>query len=1069
MNDLASLLPDDGFARFACDCLWQSALTGLLAVCVLWTVKLRPATRAWIALLAMSVCIVAPCATWLARAGGLGCLPSAVRRPIAAPSGRWLSAHDDSPAPVAGATDAALRERHFDSPVDWDIAAATDQHSDVLSPAPLPYRPHEVSSAGLANLWREGSWSVLACAWGAGSLLLAARLLLDVLAVLRLRRDIRLCNAEPILAACRQAARSLGLASAPPVAYSPLVSCPTVLAWGKPCILIPLGVDAPPALGPHYQPGDVASNQAELERWRAVFFHELGHVRRGDGWSGLIAEAITVLIPWQPLVWLLRREFRRGCEEACDDWALFGGVDPLDYAAALADWIPRRSQPLALGIRSRRLPIRRRIERLLVTQANLSPQLSSRWIVGGAGAAFAVATALALLQSGLPRKLAADEVLADAAAQPEENSAPDEAAKKPTELESHDATSLDRPSTLVSVLGESRLKHWNYAQSLGFSADGASAFSAGRDGVVQIWNSDTGQPRAAFVRPHVAAAASGDGRRIFLASEEGEIEIFDSLTGQIIQRLRLELPQARSYAVSLLAASHDGTIAAAGGRYSTATEPSEHFLAVWDGRTEQTLMTIVGRPPEWTPGVRIASWQCLSLSADGRRLAAGGLSHIGCWDTASGKEIHQLQGEGRIYALAFSPHGQTLASGDARGNVKLWKVADGAAVLRLEHRATISAISFSPGGEHLATVAGDSIALWDARAGTRLWSYQPADPRHRIRPINGDLKFSSDGRKLSVGFDNRLTLLDAQSGTELPLAGGALGSDFTALSVTASGSELLTSNAAGRLALWNLADGRLERSWDGHSHRIHALAVSPDGTTAASKAIDGSLILWDAYTAKRRHSWRHPLLAGGSADNDSLAFSLDGQTLASITSQRTLALWDVESGRLRDEIAWPESGELPLAFPSAGRFLLAAWQTGSRNVLGQIGESGRKYHGFQLALSPDGRYAAGGVYGNRLELWDVRAQRKTEIAAAHGGGLQSVVFSPDSGWLVTAAEDGRICFWNPQTGKRQAALAVGPPGGVIREVAVSSDGRYLASLNGNGTVSLHRSPVNWRLWAAERR
>ena len=63
--------------------------------------------------------------------------------------------------------------------------------------------------------------------------------------------------------------------------------------------------------------------------------------------------------------------------------------------------------------------------------------------------------------------------------------------------------------------------------------------------------------------------------------------------------------------------------------------------------------------------------------------------------------------------------------------------------------------------------------------------------------------------------------------------------------------------------------------------------------------------------------------------------------------------------------------------------------------------------------------------------------------------LHSLAFSPDGNILASAADDGRIEFWNSETGKM---YWIAPSGAVIRQLAYGHDGRYMVTVNGNGTV-----------------
>ncbi|MEO2014129.1 MAG: M56 family metallopeptidase [Fuerstiella sp.] len=111
------------------------------------------------------------------------------------------------------------------------------------------------------------------------------------------------------------------------------------------------------------------------DHWVSVFAHELAHVQRRDGWSRLIIELVTIVMPWQPVIWWLRRGYMQSSEEACDDWAVFSGPDPVDYASSLAEWIPRSQPALALEIGGWSTVVRRRMERLLEDRSLAQPSL----------------------------------------------------------------------------------------------------------------------------------------------------------------------------------------------------------------------------------------------------------------------------------------------------------------------------------------------------------------------------------------------------------------------------------------------------------------------------------------------------------------------------------------------------------------------------------------------------------------------------------------------------------------------------------------------------------------------
>jgi WD40 repeat protein len=96
-----------------------------------------------------------------------------------------------------------------------------------------------------------------------------------------------------------------------------------------------------------------------------------------------------------------------------------------------------------------------------------------------------------------------------------------------------------------------------------------------------------------------------------------------------------------------------------------------------------------------------------------------------------GVATHQLgrslTGHARpVMSVAFSPDGQTLATGSADHTVRLWDVATRRQIGHplTGHTDAVTSVAFSPDGKTLATGEFDGIArLWDVSYAGNLRSY----------------------------------------------------------------------------------------------------------------------------------------------------------------------------------------------------------------------------------------------------------------------------------------------------------------------------------------------------------
>ena len=99
----------------------------------------------------------------------------------------------------------------------------------------------------------------------------------------------------------------------------------------------------------------------------------------------------------------------------------------------------------------------------------------------------------------------------------------------------------------------------------------------------------------------------------------------------------------------------------------------------------------------------------ITYSQDGSKLAVA--SSIGVWiyDAQTGEELDLYTGHtGFVYSVAFSPDGNTLASGSYDSTISLWDVDTGEEKRILKgHTARVESVAFSPDGKTIASGSGD--------------------------------------------------------------------------------------------------------------------------------------------------------------------------------------------------------------------------------------------------------------------------------------------------------------------------------------------------------------------------
>jgi eukaryotic-like serine/threonine-protein kinase len=560
--------------------------------------------------------------------------------------------------------------------------------------------------------------------------------------------------------------------------------------------------------------------------------------------------------------------------------------------------------------------------------------------------------------------------------------------------------------------------HPRQVLSVAVSPDGRMAVTGCADGVIRLWDLESGRRlnEIAGQQGTVNAVAFVPGRAAFVSGgATGSVAVWDVHSG-----LRMRTRDGHMKGVNAVAVSPDGALALTGSDDKT--------VRLWD-LTDMSCRSTLKHS---------GAVHAVGFSPDNRSFVTGGVNEVTergecrlyTIPTFDSKERTPLKHaiiefERTVRSAAFSPRsGQTLLVGDEHWSASFWD-APSLQQMAIEDytQGSIRGVAFSADGQTAVTAAYESkdVYMFDVESVRAAWE---RNRRSRI-PLELSRKNSPGPLKPVLRHPKPVTAV-AYSPTSDRL--------------------FLTACEDGYVRVWRKAAGLLMKRLSHHpkvrdsqpSRRefvVRDADIDAAGKWAATAGWDGKVVLWNVSNGEQAgapltHEGRRvmnvtflpnrPTVLTG--DEDGLIHVWD------LTSRRQTFAFPHQPGAVSDVSICPEGKEIDISISQDGEEILVGGrgQAQRRNAV-----SGREIGGpfkhcddnkcsVNTAISPSKqRFLTAGQDGH-AKLWDAEGRVIADLP--HQNEVRYCAFSDDGTRLITASDDRNARIWDGWTGNLVATL-----------------------------------------------
>ena len=319
-----------------------------------------------------------------------------------------------------------------------------------------------------------------------------------------------------------------------------------------------------------------------------------------------------------------------------------------------------------------------------------------------------------------------------------------------------------------------------------------------------------------------------------------------------------------------------------------------------------------------------------------------------------------------VYALAVSPHGEYVAAGRAN-QIFIYNTATKSTVTRLTDAALIEqGIYKNPGVAHLDIVQS--------------------------------LAFSPDGKWLASGGYRTVKIWERPTNPQLGKLEGIEG-EPQSLAVSPDGKLAAVGEAGGKVKLFDVAAGKVTKTFEGHGGPVSGVAFSSDGALLATGCQDKTFRVFNIADGKELGKTETP------APVNAVAFVLENKQVATGHADNKLFTWHLPG----TEPAPPEDEE-----PAEGE---QAAQ-GPKPIKEFGGHAGAIT---SLLAVNNGTQLLSGSQDSTMRHWDANGGNQIRQFSP-GGPVASVAVSPDGSKFAAACTNNMAKVFRADNGQQLAEV-----------------------------------------------